>query len=816
MTGFLFHPACRDLLYIRTDIGGSYRYDYREDTWHCLTEWAGRSELWETYPIALAVDEKHPDWLFIACGENGGGEGGRGVLSISRDRGKTYIHKALPCYAHGNRNGRGTGCRLAADGAVEGGLYFASQQDGLWHTEDFGDTWHSLTTGGETYMTLVWCSPDGGTVVAGTAGVVTGTPSMRGHSLYVSYDRGKSFAPLAMPENVMVKGSKWSGYTAHRIDYDGRFLYVTLNNTGERSYVTKMGYSCDSGDVLGGRIIRYAFDDAHKISGFQDVTPVCLYGGQGAAAVSRDSVYPFGFGGISSCRAKPGLLAASTVCKDDGDMLFLSFDYGEHWEPALYDLEVGNLHFHTSYMKPEYNGGHSLIHWISDVKINPFDGDEVWFNSGTGVFRSRNFTARDRSFSDCCRGIEETVHLNVYSPPEGPVKVLDLVGDLGGFAFTELDKPCRNSFSDREGNRYITCINADFPDDCPGIVAVTPRGNWKGKTKGGLILSGDYGLTFDRIPLPFGISPYLDERFREIEKPNVNSGWVALSADAKTLVYCVAEGTELFMKGIIVSHDQGKTFQKVRIFDGEGADISGTALPMKVFSDRVNPRLFYGFSDDFQMYASGDGGDTFYPVKVEEGLSGGALFKGDKAQERPAKGLPAREHLEKECMAQEHPAKGRFPVGEKMSFGLIDCADRTKIRGEAGKEGVFYMAAGSCGLWKLFFDTEHRERIPLGKGRVRARRLTREGEAVFCVGLGLLHQDRDYRKDDKALYICGIIQGVYGFFRSFDDGKTWEKLNGESQQFGDINSIEGDSRKVGRFYIATGSFGLKYGEPAAE
>ena len=55
--------------------------------------------------------------------------------------------------------------------------------------------------------------------------------------------------------------------------------------------------------------------------------------------------------------------------------------------------------------------------------------------------------------------------------------------------------------------------------------------------------------------------------------------------------------------------------------------------------------------------------------------------------------------------------------------------------------------------------------------------------------------------------------GVYGFFRSFDDGHTWEKINDERQQFGDINSIDGDSRCFGRFFIATGSFGLKYGEP---
>lgn len=767
VTGLLFHPAAKNILYIRTDIGGSYRFSYEEQKWTSLTESVDMYDLSETYPIALAVDERNPERLLIASGINcNDNEEAKGKLSISEDGGKTFIHKEIPCYVHGNENGRGTGYRMIMDPACEMGIYFASQKNGLLYSGDFGDTWKQLSTGGETYMTLVWCSPDGKTVVAGTAGVVTGNEKMRGHSLYVSYDCGSNFEPMIMPENIHVEGSKWSGYVAHRVDFDEKYLYITLVNTGERSYVTEMGYSCDSGDTLGGRIIRYEFDENGRIKGYKDITPTCLCKEQGTYTVDRESVYPFGFGGISSCRAMPGLLAASTICKDDGDMVFISYDYGESWEIALFDLCIGNMKFETSYMKPEYNGGHNLIHWLSDVKINPFCPDEVWFNSGTGVFRSTDFTSKDRSFTDCCRGIEETVHLNVYSPVDGPVKALDIVGDLGGFAFTDLDQPCKNSFQDAEGNRYITCINADFSDFHPETVVVTPRGNWKGKTKGGLIISGDYGLHFDRIPLPFGISDYLDQRFHEIECPNVNSGWVSLSSDTKTIVYCVAEEIELFMKGIIVSHDMGQSFRKTRIFDREGNDLSDSELHMKVFSDRVDPKVFYGFADDFAVYISKDAGNTFYPALTE--------------------GLPK----------------------EKLVFGLIDCANKTEIRGEAGKEGIFYMAVGRQGLWKLFFDTKN--------NIVKGKRLTKDGEAVFRMGLGRLQQDVDYREDDKALYICGIIENTYGFFRSFDDGITWEKINDESQKYGDINSIDGDSRQVGRFLIATGSFGAKYGEPSQE
>ena len=38
VTGFLFHPQKENLLYARTDIGGTYKFDYDSQTWKSLTE----------------------------------------------------------------------------------------------------------------------------------------------------------------------------------------------------------------------------------------------------------------------------------------------------------------------------------------------------------------------------------------------------------------------------------------------------------------------------------------------------------------------------------------------------------------------------------------------------------------------------------------------------------------------------------------------------------------------------------------------------------------------------------------------------------
>lgn len=750
VTGLLYHPRQPGILYARTDIGGVYRYDYEKKHWKSLIDGVSMEDISETFPIACALDENHPEYLYIMSGINGQGYG---KFSISEDYGETFIHKKIPVTVHGNLCGRGTGYRLAADKKDENILYFASQLDGLWKTTDRGDTWKRLTLE-ENYMTCVWVSDDAKTIVAGTAGYTTReNDKLRGHSLYVSYDAGQSFERLMQPENVLVSDSKMNGLVASRYDYDGTYLYVTMNVTGRWNYVVDLGYSCDSGDVIGGKVLRYYFSEG-KIAGYDDITP-------DADGVLTKKFLNYGFGGISSCKAMPGLLACSTLCREkEGDeIIYLSKDYGNSWSVSLCGLEKGELYFNTSYMKPEYNGNHCLLHWMSDIKINPFDPNEVWFNSGTGVFMTDALLGEHPRYHDACAGIEETVHLNVYAPVAGEAELIDIVGDLGGFAFRNLDEPCKNSFDDREGNRYITCINADISDADSNLGIVTARGNWKGKTKGGLVRTRDNFKTFERISMPFGINAEIDRKLHEIENPNVNAGWVAMSPDGTNIVWSVADGIRLPVELVIISNDGGKNFQKAGVFDLKGNPVKKSYL--KVFSDRTGNDLFYGFGGASEIYVSRDGGKNFYQKQPEE----------------------------------------TFPI---CDFGYIDTANKTEVRGEGGKSGVFYMALGDAGLYKFCYDT--------GTDEIHVKRLTDAKDACYRMGLGVIGEGREYLTEEKAIYFCGRLDGEYGFYRTLDEGKSYERLNRENQMYGEINSIDGDKRKFGRFFLATGSRGVLYGE----
>ncbi|MDE6387887.1 MAG: endoglucanase [Lachnospiraceae bacterium] len=795
VTGFLYHPGRKDVLYIRTDIGGVYRFDADAQRWVSLIDHVTMEDLSETFPTAVALDDNHPERLYIACGIDASP---CGKVAVSDDYGETFRYYEMPLHVHGNMNGRGTGCRLIVDKRDEDRLWFASQDSGLWCSPDRGVSWENNKGILEKYMTLVGQSEDGTALFVGCAGAVTKrSERLRGHSMYVSYDNGVTFEKLWQPRDGEIEGVRLAGLVAQRYTMDEKYLYVTYAVMGKNAYVYELGYSCDGGSVIGGRVVRYPIikkETGTRFGQGEEITPgsVCgqsegntAGGSKGSPASYENYGHEYGFGGISAAVTKPGLVVCSTISKENGDSVYRSYDYGQTWEEILYDLDKGKMEFRTSYMEPCYNGGHSIIHWLSDLKVNPFDEEEAWFNTGTGVFRTRNLTGKQVVFSDWCDGLEETVHLNLYSPPAGEVKVIDILGDLGGFAFRELDKPCDNSFDDADGNRYITCINADYSDENPDFVVVTPRGNWKGKTKGGLIISENQCRTFRRLPMPYGITEELDEAFRRIETPNVNSGWVAVSPDCSKIVWSVARGDYLPISMVVASTDGGEHFVQVKIFDLAGERV--TTGGMKVFSDRIDSNIFYGFGEASQCYVSLDGGLTF----------------------------------------RQHEMPKNFP---KVDFALIDCASKIEVRGENGKQGVLYMALDACGLWKFRYDINAANAAGVTETDTRVKdnryvedresascittvRLSRDGDIFYRMGLGVLRPGGDYCKEDKAIYTAAVIDGVYGFYRSEDDGKSFVRLNTDRQMYGEINSVEGDSRVYGRFYLATGSRGVLYGEP---
>ena len=735
VTGFVFHPADASVMYCRTDIGGVYRFDYGQQRWVSLIDHVSHQDLRETCPISVALDPADPAKVYIASGLRD--PDSKGCLTVSDDHGATFVKHELPFFVHGNLHGRSTGERLLFDADGEC-LWMASQLDGLWRSGDDGATWERVESFPETACTMA--ARFGRLLLVGTEGLAQRAEEQRGHSLYASWDDGASWQPVPQPAYIHVEGSKLHGLVAQRCASDGRYLYVTFSANGPRSQNIDRGYTCDCGDCSCGRIVRYALT-ADGLGPVEDITP------------------EKGNWGFSAISAAHGMLVSATIHRQhqDGDAVYLSRDCGSTWTTILHGLHTGKMAFRLAYMKPEHNGGRNLIHWMTGLAIDPHRPDTAWFNTGTGTFRTTSLQDDTVVWSDWCDGMEETVHINCHAPASGRVQVLDMIGDLGGFAFTDVDRNCDNSFANERGDRWITCLSCDWPDADPDHIVVTARGNWTGETKGGLIVTRDGAKTWNRLEMPMGLSQELDALLSKISGVNINAGWVAVSADGSTYVWAVAERIFLHARNLVVSHDEGKTFCRSRVLRSDGSAFTGMMKPM---SDRCDAGLFYGFGDAGELFVSTDGGDTF----------------------------------------REKAAPAGWPSAH---FGKVDCADTTEIRAAAGEPGVLYVATGE-GLWKLRYDRT--------SDGFTGLRLTAPEDCAYCVGLGLGRPGGDYAAEPKLVYFNGNVGGVYGFYRMRDDGTEIVRLNTDGQMFGRIHSIDGDKRVFGRFYLATGSTGLLYGD----
>lgn len=768
VTGFVFHPTVPNILYCRTDIGGNYRYDFNNDCWISLIDHATDPGKWETYPLSIALDKNNPSYIYSTVGENPIHK-----ITFSEDYGAHLTYLELPkrdekgntVSIHGNAAGRSTGERLVVDSNNSKVLYLGTMEDGLWKTSDRCKTWKKLKVNfpgkaAETNISFIEINPlNSNNIIVGTNGK-EGSPdgNIRGASVYTSNDGGESFKVLEGAPEAVIGGPKdHPGYVGQRAAFVGNYLFVTYSayNIGWSNWNS---YGCDTGLCYDGAVYRFLMNEKGEVIEALDITPLEDF---------KDMEVPkrrlnYGMSGISADVNNPGTLICSTITSKH-DTIYRTTDYGLTWKPIMAGLEVGKIDFNVPYQKVEHSGNNSCIHWMADVKINPFDSNMALFNTGLGIFMTRDLTEADKgntvNWACADAGVEETVHLNLYNPPSGDVKLIDILGDYGGFVFTDLDKPAENTFANASKDRWVTAMNADYPDSNPQRLIATPRGNWTGQTKGGLIISYDQGKNWQQLKDPVGLSEELDQVINTLKNPNNTSGWAAISADGETIVWAV--GAVISATRLVYTNDLGENWTKSKVYDKDNKIIDEEEVTIKIMADRVNPNIFYGFGKNI-------GGATFYISKDK-----GESFK----QISAPKGFP------------------------QVTLSGIDSEMPYEIRVESGKQGVIWMAMQQYGLWRINYD--------LISNTFSGEIVSAKGDYINRIGFG----KAVINSDIKMLFTSGTIGNEYGFWRSEDGGRSWTRVNDDLNQFGDIRSITGDSRVFGRIYVGTGTRGVVYGDP---
>ncbi|WP_235782325.1 hypothetical protein [Phocaeicola paurosaccharolyticus] len=80
---------------------------------------------------------------------------------------------------------------------------------------------------------------------------------------------------------------------------------------------------------------------------------------------------------------------------------------------------------------------------------------------------------------------------------------------------------------------------------------------------------------------------------------------------------------------------------------------------------------------------------------------------------------------------------------------------------------------------------------------------------IYGFGFGKAKPGNNY----PALYLIGVVNGQYGFFRSDDTARTWVRINDDQHQYGLVLHICGDMQEYGRVYVGTHGRGIIMGAP---
>ncbi|MET8505321.1 RICIN domain-containing protein [Streptomyces sp. NPDC004787] len=476
VTGLVFNPRERGLLYARTDMGGAYRWDAAAEQWIPLTDWIGEKD-WNLLGIdALATDPVDPDRLYLAAGTYTNDWAGNGAILRSTDRGRTFQRTDLPFKLGGNEDGRGAGERLAIDPSDHRTLLLGTRKNGLWRSTDSGATWRQVSSfpvkdgaGSGAGVSFVTYGPAGsGTVYVGVADTST--------SLYRSTDGGSTWQA--------VPGQPTGRFPQHGVLSGDGSLYLTYTN------------ALGPNGVTGGSVWK------HTPSGggtWKDVSP---------------SSGSYGFSGLAVDPREPSTVMVTTLDRWwPEDEVYRTTDGGATWK-ALAGKSVRDA------SAAPYVGTHTG-HWMTALAIDPFDSGHVLYGTGNGIWRSEDAAATDTGgtshWTAGARGLEETALMDAIAPPGGAA-VVTAMGDQGGFRHDDLNKVPAG----RLGNPLMTnSTDIDFAQSVPSMMVRVGRG---GAQDGAF--STDGGLSWKG----FGAEPVA----------GAQDGRVALAADGSTIVWTQA------------------------------------------------------------------------------------------------------------------------------------------------------------------------------------------------------------------------------------------------------------------------------------
>jgi hypothetical protein len=595
--GLYFHPTQKGLMYARTDMGGAYRWGPNDTEWVPLLDWVSPANYQYGGPEAIGLDPTDPNRLYIAVGEyaqvgHTSSWDGNGAMMVSQDQGNTFTTIPLSFQNGSNDDGRNAGERIAVDANSPNIVYFGTRRAGLQISTDHGSTWNQVTG-----LPV--------TATANSSGIVSVVP--------VASSGSSGSATPAVYVAVAGTGVTTNGVT------DPVGLYVTTTGgsttgtwaavTGQPSFATATTPLAPLHAVLGpnGNLYVLYADGAgpNNISTSQlwEFTP----GSSWTSGTWKQITLPpnsggntgeSGYGGIAIDPSHAGVLLLSTIDQWwPGDTIYRSTNDGQTWKDVG---AKGGTHDATLSPYLAYGSGNVTNvgsgNWAGSIVIDPFNPDHAMYGTGGTIWATTNLTSADSSktvdWTVGANGLEEASIGMAIAPPSGKTILLSGMGDIYGFAHTDLTvSPVQGMYSNP---RYYPS-DMDFEQNTPMTVVRATQGNAANVSKPTAAsntpwgtISTDGGLTWTGFA---GSPSWTDTTTGSAS----GGGSMAVARDGSSIVWTPLNTTSAWY-----STNQGATWT------------AATGLPAQaqVVSDRVAAGVFYGFSGG-TLYLSTDGGATW-------------------------------------------------------------------------------------------------------------------------------------------------------------------------------------------------------------
>jgi hypothetical protein len=449
--GVYVHPQNPDLIYIRTDVGGAYRWDSDIERMIPLTDWVPyeQSNLYGVYGLTLHPTDQNIVYMSLGKYRNQ-----KSDVYKSTDKGATWepLHFGLSVFgANHHPNRKGNPLMLNPHnpeqlfvGTIGAGLHI--YQDGAWSksaTIPANGVIRSIAidreNGNNMYVAVTYQTRWGEIGDRNTTGIYRSTDGGETFSLIPGFDR----------------------------QYD-QFSDISLSKDSDKLYVSSLEHDGKTGAV-------FRLDDPATESTWVNITPE-------TGPFRTVTASPHDNNVVMTARGQYGSLSRFAISTDSGN----NWTFKTHftirnivpWHPAAYPGSA-----------------------ISQIEFDPVNPNKIYFSDWYSVYTTDDWTAETvHWYNDVARGHEEIVPARIVGAhPDNDAGAILYVGgaDISGVSQLELEEysTIRNWASLVGSNRLQEVSGIDYCESAPNTVVAMGGQGW-GMSNGGIFVSRDGGQTF--------------------------------------------------------------------------------------------------------------------------------------------------------------------------------------------------------------------------------------------------------------------------------------------------------------------------------